>query len=175
MGEVGQATQHMGSGWQTAIEHPHATGALVGVGAGAVAYGAAAGVTALSVEYLGGAGTACLAGCQKAAQTLQSTPQALGKLGEQLSGLIKNTERIPSATNTANYRIPDGLNHVTQTLSEVKNVNYQSFTNQLKDSLIHAQNTGYKFDLITRPSTTISGPLQSVINSGSITHKFLGQ
>ena len=161
--------------WQTAMDNPIAAGAVVGVGAGVAAYGAAAGLTAASVQYLGGAGTACIAGCQKTAQTLQSTPQALGKIGEQLSGLTKNTERIPSVTNTANYRIPDGLNHVTKTLSEVKNVNYQSFTNQLKDSLFHAQSTGYKFELITRPSTAISGPLQGAINSGSITHKFLGQ
>lgn len=173
--EVGEATMYMGGGWQTAMDHPIAAGAAVGVGSGVAAYGVAAGVTALSMQYLGGAGTACLVGCQKSAESLQSTPQALGKLGEQLSGLMKNTERITSATNTANYRIPDGLNHVTKTLSEVKNVKYQGFTNQIKDSLMYSQNNGYKFELITRSDTVLSNPLQNVIKNGNITHKLLSK
>ncbi len=46
-GEVGEATQYMGGGWQTAMDHPVAAGAVVGVASGA---------TALGISYLSGAG-----------------------------------------------------------------------------------------------------------------------
>lgn len=171
MGEVGQATQYMGSGWQTAMDHPYVP-AIVGT-LPLAGYGATGGLTALSNAYLQGAGTACVAFCDKAGQTLQRTPQALGKIGEIASGLEKNTERIPSVSNTAKYRIPDGLNHASKTISEVKNVGYQSLTNQLRDSLSYAQSRGYRFDLYIRPDTKLSGPLQQVINSGQIIIKNL--
>lgn len=45
--ELGNVTNYMGSGWQTAIDHPIAAGAVVGVASGAVALGA---------SYLSGAG-----------------------------------------------------------------------------------------------------------------------
>jgi hypothetical protein len=108
-----------------------------------------------------------------AGKTVKITPQALGRAGEELSGLTKNTERIPSATKTANFRIPDGLDHSTKMVSEVKNVKYQSFSNQIKDSLIYSKNNEYGFELITRPDTRISGPLQSAIDAGDINLKFL--
>lgn len=163
----------MGSGWQTMMDHPYLAGGAIGVGGGLAAVGGAAVATKLSVAYLQGAGTACAAWCDKAEQTVQRSPQTLGKIGEIASGLEKNTERIPSASNTANYRIPDGLNHVSKTISEVKNVGYQSLTNQLRDSLSYAQSKGYRFDLYTRLDTRLSGPLQQVINSGQIILKNL--
>mgnify|MGYP003541520247 CR=1 FL=1 len=46
--------------------------------------------------------------------------RALGQAGEAAADIIKNTTRIPSATGTAAYRIPDGL--TSTTLTEVKNV-----------------------------------------------------
>jgi RHS repeat-associated protein len=49
MGEVGEATQYMGSGWQTAMDHPYAAGAAVGVAGGLAAYGAAAAITQINV------------------------------------------------------------------------------------------------------------------------------
>ncbi len=40
-GEVGQAAQYMGGGWQMAMDHPYATGAAIGVVGGATAVGGA--------------------------------------------------------------------------------------------------------------------------------------
>jgi hypothetical protein len=53
-------------------------------------------------------------------------------------------------------------------VSEVKNVANQSFTQQLRDYLDFAQQTGRSFDLYMRPTTNISGPLQDVMDSGLI-------
>ena len=100
-----------------------------------------------------------------------STPQILGKNGESASGIIKNTERIQSATNTAKYRTPDGLNHSTKTISEVKNVKYQSLTSQLRDFLSYSKENGYSFTLYTRENTILSGPLKALIEQGDIIQK----
>ncbi len=90
-GEVGQATQYMGSGWQTAMDHPVAAGAAVGVGSGLAAYGAAAGLTALSTQYLGGAGTACVALCNQNGQKL--VEQGISNL-QQLPRVVTATEKM---------------------------------------------------------------------------------
>lgn len=98
-----------------------------------------------------------------------SGARELGFEGESLSGIPKNTQRIPSDTGTAKYRIPDGLNWNTRTLSEVKNVRYQSLTNQLRDNLAFVQkNPGFRFDLHVRSTTRLSGPLQQQITAGNI-------
>lgn len=60
-----------------------------------------------------------------AAQTVASKMQDVatkGKNGELLSGLVKNTTRLPSLTGTAAYRIPDELDMSIKVLSEVKNM-----------------------------------------------------
>ncbi len=44
MGEVGDATQYMGSGWQTAMDHPYATGMAVGAASGVAFVAAVAAV-----------------------------------------------------------------------------------------------------------------------------------
>jgi hypothetical protein len=54
--------------------------------------------------------------------------RAAGSSGEQEAGIIKNTDRIPSLSGTAAYRIPDELN--SSVLGEVKNVSGLSYTNQ---------------------------------------------
>ena len=70
-------------------------------------------------------------------------------------------------------RIPDGLNHQTKTISEVKNVQNLSLTSQIKDDIAYAQDAGYTFELWTRPDTRISGPLQAEIDAGNIVHRKL--
>jgi hypothetical protein len=92
--------------------------------------------------------------------------RALGQEGESLAGIVKNTQRIPSATGTPAYRIPDELGNGV--LGEVKNVKSLSYTNQLQDFFGYAQTNGLRFDLYTRESTTFSGPLQKLIDSGAI-------
>ncbi len=69
--EVGQATQYLGSGWQTAMDHPYLAGGVIGVGGGLAAAGGAAIATKLSMAYLQGAGTACVMGCN---QVIQKAP-----------------------------------------------------------------------------------------------------
>jgi hypothetical protein len=46
--------------------------------------------------------------------------RAAGRTGEEMAGIIKNTDRIPSASGRAAYRIPDELN--PSVLGEAKNV-----------------------------------------------------
>jgi hypothetical protein len=109
-------------------------------------YLSAAGATVL-VHNAGGAG-----------------PCAAGQAGEAAAGIVKNTLKI--AINGRN-RIPDELNG--STIGEVKNVIYQHFSAQLKDSLAFAQQRGLTFNLYVRASTELSGPLRAAIKAGSIT------
>lgn len=63
-------------------------------------------------------------------------------------------------------RIFDGLNSVA--VSEVKNVKYQPYSQQLKDSLAYAEANGLRFDLYVRGGsspTNLSRPLQEAIAS----------
>ncbi|CAD0002417.1 DUF6443 domain-containing protein [Flavobacterium salmonis] len=97
--------------------------------------------------------------------------RALGIAGEEAVGITGSKTRIPSLTETANYRIPDRL--TSTTLEEVKNVGHQSFTSQLKDFYKYSQETEREFILYTRTKTTFSQPLQNLLNDGSITHKII--
>jgi len=90
----------------------------------------------------------------------------LGRIGE--ANIIKNTERIPSATGATAYRTPDILDHVGKVVGEVKNLDGTlNLTSQLKDDLAYAAKKGYTFELQVGPQTTLSGPLQQVISTGS--------
>ena len=71
-GELGEAAMYMSPAWQTAMDHPYVTGAAVGVGGGAAAYAGAAVITSLSVNYLGGLGTSCIAFCGKSSEVAQN-------------------------------------------------------------------------------------------------------
>lgn len=53
---------------------------------------------------------------------------------------------------------------------EVKNVQKQSYTQQLKDSVKIAKAQGKTFELWTRPNTILSGPLQEAVKK-IIVHK----
>lgn len=93
--------------------------------------------------------------------------RAAGQAGEDAAGILKNTQRIPSATGTAAYRIPDELGNGV--LGEVKNYGGQlSYTSQLQDFAAYAQANGLQFNLYVRGSTTFSGPLQEAIDAGVI-------
>ncbi|GAA3819456.1 hypothetical protein CSO01_05480 [Cellulomonas soli] len=92
--------------------------------------------------------------------------RAAGAAGEQAAGIIKNTQRIPSLSGTASYRIPDEL--TSTALGEVKNVANLSYTNQLRDFAAYAEQEGMGFNLYVRDSTTLSGPLQDAVSAGQI-------
>jgi RHS repeat-associated protein len=97
----------------------------------------------------------------------------LGTEGELAANILKNTERIPSLTGTAAYRIPDILNHEAGIIGEVKNVATLPYTNQLRDFAAYAGQQGYQFQLFVRPTTILSGPLQMEIENGAIMLQFL--
>lgn len=108
--------------------------------------------------------------------------QALGRVGEALAGIEKNSLRIDSLSKTASFRVPDGLtvtNGIVTSISEVKNVAYLSYTNQLKDYVAIAQKNGIALDLYVRGvthslgETTLSRPLRDAIGSGLINLKFI--
>jgi hypothetical protein len=101
-----------------------------------------------------------------AAEDGMAAVRTAGTAGERAAGIVKNTERIPSASGNAAYRIPDELNATT--LGEVKNVASLSYTSQLQDFAAYAQQTGRSFNLYVRGSTTLSGPLQAEVNAGNI-------
>jgi len=92
--------------------------------------------------------------------------RAAGQAGEDAAGIIKNTERIPSATGSAAYRIPDELGNGV--LGEVKNVKSLSYSSQLQDFVAYAETNDLRFNLYVRESTTFSGPLQNLIDTGVI-------
>ena len=107
-------------------------------------------------------------------------PPPSGGLGPVLTGqvgeaAVRSAYSIgPKATVVVGgrTRILDGLN--AQAVSEVKNVSYQAYTQQLRDSLLYAQQNGLRFDLYVRVGanpTILSGPLETAIRSGDITLK----
>jgi hypothetical protein len=53
-------------------------------------------------------------------------------------------------------------------LTEIKNVRYQSLTGPLRDYPQFAQTTGRRFDLFVRSDTSLSRPLQNLVDSGQI-------
>ena len=93
----------------------------------------------------------------------------MGIQGEQAAQICKNTQRIPSLTGSASYRIPDVLNRAEGVLGEVKNVGSLSYTSQLLDFSAFAQQEGLQFQLTVRPTTRLLGPLQQEIDSGRVT------
>ncbi len=97
----------------------------------------------------------------------------LGRAGEAAAGIVKNTERIASASGTAAYRVPDVLNHSARVIGEVKNVGSLSYTSQLRDFVSYASSNGYRFELWVRPTTQLSGPLQQAVSSGDVVLRFL--
>ncbi len=99
----------------------------------------------------------------------------LGQEGEEIAGITKPKERIPSKTQTANYRVPDELLHDEKILREIKNVSNLSYTKQLKDFNLWAKDNGYKFILEVRPGAKLSGPLEAQIKQGNIILKELGK
>jgi hypothetical protein len=105
------------------------------------------------------------------AGTAFGSSNAMGNAGMEASGVEPNTSRIPSLSNTAYYRVPDGLNETT--ISEVKNVAYQAYTNQIKDYLLYSKDKRLTFELWTRPDTILSRPLQNLIDKSEIVQKYI--
>jgi RHS repeat-associated protein len=96
----------------------------------------------------------------------------IGAAGEEAVGIAANVPKVAiRVPESATIRYPDILTQTT--IGEVKNVAKLSFTQQLQDYLAFAQGTGRTFDLYTRPTTGLTGPLQQAISSGQINLKFI--
>jgi RHS repeat-associated protein len=103
----------------------------------------------------------------RAAEDGTALARQLGTEGERLAGIDPAAKvRIPSATGTAAYRIPDALTETT--LTEVKNVARLGYSNQLQDFEAYASSTRRSFDLIVRQNTVLTQELQGLENSGVI-------
>ena len=140
--------------WRGVGEHA-LTGAITGV-----AFGGASKIVGKVLSKAVGA--------VKAAKYTTGTPNAVGKMGEQLSGIVKNTTRYTVNNRT---RIPDGV--TSKFIQEVKNVKTLSYTSQLKDSLQIAQSSGRRLQLFIRPNTKLSGPLKNAITQHNIRVRYL--
>ena len=148
---------------------PATTGAVV-AGGGTLAATASADGVGAGAAYVANNLAQAANNITPAAQTVASKMQDVatkGKNGELLSGLVKNTTRIPSLTGTAAYRIPDGLDMSIKVLSEVKNYTGKlSYTSQLKDFVMWSQANGFEMHLYT--NAILIGPLQKIVDSGII-------
>lgn len=94
-----------------------------------------------------------------------------GEKAEARAGIdpTKPKASIPSVTGRRNT-IPDDLDHTTKRLTEVKNVQVQGYTSQLKDDMAFCQARGYEFVLITDRNTRLTQELQDLVNQGKIKH-----
>jgi RHS repeat-associated protein len=91
-GEVGEAANYMGqnsAAWNLAMDHPYATGAVVGAAAGGAAWGASTALTAMSVDALAGVGTRSMGNLSRL-EGLPQTSKVPGKL-EELSRMTEKS------------------------------------------------------------------------------------
>ena len=96
----------------------------------------------------------------------------MGAMGESMISNLGQKMRINSFTGSANYRIPDGV--TSSAVNEVKNVSYLRLTNQLKDFMHYAEETGKSFNLYVRENTQLSSALQGVVDEGkAVLHRVL--
>ncbi len=91
-----------------------------------------------------------------------------GKIGEKAVRDAYNIGEKRAISVKGRSRTPDGLTMTS--INEVKNVQYQSFTQQLKDYLEYARANGLSMNLFTREDTAISKQLMEKIKSGEINH-----
>ncbi len=124
--------------WAFAMDNPEVSGLAVGVAGGAVAYGAAAGLTALSVQYMSGAGTACMALCNQNGQ----------RLAQQGIASLQQLPRVESATTKIIERGPDvGLTGINNFLQQAQRGT--AYVDKATGNINIFSNVGDKFTRIT--------------------------
>ena len=156
-------------------------GAIVGAAVGAIAskmiYGKVNGWWVLGgaviggvLGYFGGAffGASGIKAGTLASKISMSRVRWVGKIGEKLSKLPKNTKHIESLSKTAKYRIPDYLDKTNKIIGDVKNVKELSYTSQLKDFMLYAEKYGYTYVIKIRKTTQLSSTLKSLVDAGKI-------
>jgi hypothetical protein len=91
----------------------------------------------------------------------------LGKAGEEALGIPSGGKtRIPSATGTANYRVPDYIGK--RTVVDSKNVAELDVTDQIRDFHAFAQLTGRQLVLVVRQDTIIGDSLRQMQQLGQV-------
>lgn len=90
-----------------------------------------------------------------------------GRIGELKAGIDPNVPKTPIEIN-GRTRIPDELDPQAMTIKEVKNVNSLSATQQIKDMIDIANQRGYRFELVVDSRTTVSGPLQKLLDENGL-------
>jgi len=103
------------------------------------------------------------------ARIRQRDASRTGRLGERVARVRERKPRIPSASGTARFRIPDILTE--RELIEIKNVSRLALTPQLADFLAHTESQGIRFVLMTRFDTELSPELQRLIDTDRIDHR----
>jgi hypothetical protein len=94
-----------------------------------------------------------------------------GQAGERaVQGAFQIGEKTPFNV-LGRDRIADGMTETT--ISEVKNVAYQGYTQQLKDYVTYSIDHGLQFDLYVRRGTTLSRPLEEAIGLGQINRMYI--
>jgi RHS repeat-associated protein len=96
---------------------------------------------------------------------------ALGREGEAAVRAAYNIGEKITIQVAGRTRIPDGL--TSTVLSEVKNVQSLSYTQQLRDFASYASQNGLRYDLYVRPTTKLSGPLAQEVANGAINLRFI--
>ena len=76
-------------------------------------------------------------------------------------------------TASASYRIPDYLNHAEKVIGDVKNVKYLSYTKQLQDFMLYAEQNKYTYILMIRQNTQLSSTIKELVDKGKIVIMYL--
>lgn len=93
------------------------------------------------------------------------TNAGFGRLGER-GNVTGVKQRIPSATRTAAFRIPDAL--TDSELIEVKNVRRLRLTPQIRDFLMFCEETQRTLVLYVRPDVVLSAAMIRLRDDGQI-------
>ena len=151
--EVGGAAVQLSENskvWKTAIDHPVMSGAAVGVGGGVAFTAGASAATYMSLNYLGGVGTACIAGCSKITEQTLKIGKDLGNLGK----IIQNSsQKIEGFTS-------HGLN---QTIS--RGVTPRLLINTTKNPLVTLQQSGGNILRLSKEAGVVLNKTGKVITS----------
>jgi hypothetical protein len=129
---------------------------------GGAAVGAA--VVGLSVAAAS-AGGVCAAVCNRGSGDATSS---MAKYADGMSrgGVTQSTTRVPSSLSPGAYRVPDIYGNGI--IGEVKNVQYQSWSSQLRDYSAISQRDGMDFILRINSDARLSGPLMQASEGGMI-------
>ncbi len=93
----------------------------------------------------------------------------LGKAGEaRVSQALGDLAKNSRAVEAMRGRIPDFIDRVNNAFHEVKNVNYQYYSRQLRDMADGAQELGAKLTIWLRDPKAVSAPLQEAAEQGKV-------